>query len=345
MPSKSTPFTPSSILFRPRRMHRPRRWTWWSRRVLPPGPKGLLRRPFIAIAGLRRHRNIGAKWLPKKGRVGAAAGLRTFAVCAFTAESPCHADAQHPHSPRVLSAWVRMPHCAFWPCRSPLSSRSSSRPSWSPAAAIGSPVRSPIICAYALSLLLVERLFLIVKPKLLTLRWFAGRGIGSLRCGARCLAGSDSTACAGGGKAAGCAEIAGRPSLTLLAYPRTTCRATTARMKLLSGGQSGVDRAALDVAIERGVPLWRLVPEGWLGRGFSDSAGAAGGGTASPRVNHRSADPAQRTELNLCARGPHACLTIVDAGGLDVSAGDDPRTATSRTATASRSPPPRGEAR
>jgi hypothetical protein len=30
-----------------------------------------------------------------------------------------------------------------------------------------------IVCAYALSLLLVERLFLIVKPKLLTLRWFA----------------------------------------------------------------------------------------------------------------------------------------------------------------------------
>src|SRR6476646_423970 len=27
----------------------------WSRRVLPPGPKGLLRRPFIAISGLRRH--------------------------------------------------------------------------------------------------------------------------------------------------------------------------------------------------------------------------------------------------------------------------------------------------
>ena len=28
---------------------------WWRRRVLPPGPKGLLRRPFIAIAGLRQH--------------------------------------------------------------------------------------------------------------------------------------------------------------------------------------------------------------------------------------------------------------------------------------------------
>jgi hypothetical protein len=30
-----------------------------------------------------------------------------------------------------------------------------------------------ITCAYAASLLLVERLFKIVKPKLLTLRWFA----------------------------------------------------------------------------------------------------------------------------------------------------------------------------
>jgi len=30
-----------------------------------------------------------------------------------------------------------------------------------------------ILCAYALSLLLIERLFLVVKPKLLTLRWFA----------------------------------------------------------------------------------------------------------------------------------------------------------------------------
>jgi len=30
-----------------------------------------------------------------------------------------------------------------------------------------------VACAYALSLLVVERLFLIVKPKLLRLRWFA----------------------------------------------------------------------------------------------------------------------------------------------------------------------------
>src|SRR3974390_2716194 len=69
MPSKSTPFTPSSILFRPRdqRTDDGRQMTdnelvssvvcprkWWRRRVLPPGPMGLLRWPFIAIAGLRR---------------------------------------------------------------------------------------------------------------------------------------------------------------------------------------------------------------------------------------------------------------------------------------------------
>src|SRR5215213_2589487 len=40
----------------------------WSRRVLPPGPIGLLRRPFIAIAGLAAGRgNIGARGLRRKG--------------------------------------------------------------------------------------------------------------------------------------------------------------------------------------------------------------------------------------------------------------------------------------
>src|SRR5688572_24285864 len=39
-----------------------------SRRVLPPGPKGLLRRPFIAIAGLRRHSQYSRGRLLKKER-------------------------------------------------------------------------------------------------------------------------------------------------------------------------------------------------------------------------------------------------------------------------------------
>jgi hypothetical protein len=38
----------------------------WSRRVLPPGPNGLLQRPFIAIAGLRRHPEYRAARLTKK---------------------------------------------------------------------------------------------------------------------------------------------------------------------------------------------------------------------------------------------------------------------------------------
>lgn len=71
MPSKRTTFTPSSILFRPRRS--PAAWwlqvpaaraagLWWRRRVPPPGPKGLFRRPFIAIADLADgKRNIGTE--------------------------------------------------------------------------------------------------------------------------------------------------------------------------------------------------------------------------------------------------------------------------------------------
>src|SRR5262249_59950379 len=65
MPSKSAPFTPSSILFRPRRSSRILELRW-RRRVLPPGPIGLLRRPFIAIAGLRRQPEYKAQWLTKK---------------------------------------------------------------------------------------------------------------------------------------------------------------------------------------------------------------------------------------------------------------------------------------
>src|SRR3974390_1626714 len=42
----------------------------WRRRVLPPGPKDLLRRPFIAIAGSRRHPQYRRRRLTKKERCG-----------------------------------------------------------------------------------------------------------------------------------------------------------------------------------------------------------------------------------------------------------------------------------
>ncbi|TGR71187.1 hypothetical protein EN837_07080 [bacterium M00.F.Ca.ET.194.01.1.1] len=57
MPSKSSIFTPLSILFRPHQkpaFHLKAAGFWWRRRVPPPGPIGLLHRPFIAIAGLPR---------------------------------------------------------------------------------------------------------------------------------------------------------------------------------------------------------------------------------------------------------------------------------------------------
>ena len=57
MPGESTDFTPSSILFRPRHSLQnrcPSCRLWWRRRVPPPGPIGLFRRPFIAIADLHR---------------------------------------------------------------------------------------------------------------------------------------------------------------------------------------------------------------------------------------------------------------------------------------------------
>ena len=76
IPGKSSSFRPSSILFRPRRRPDtrsptgpcPRSGLRWRRRVLPPGPKGLLRRAFIAIAGLRRHPQYKPGRLTKKDR-------------------------------------------------------------------------------------------------------------------------------------------------------------------------------------------------------------------------------------------------------------------------------------
>jgi hypothetical protein len=73
-------------------------------------------------------------------------------------------------------------------------------------------------------------------------------------------------------------------------------------LTLVSGGQTGVDRAALDVAMERG-----MAAGGWCpaGRGAEDGPIAPG----YPLRETPSADPAQRTEWNV--RDSHGTLLLV----------------------------------
>jgi hypothetical protein len=88
-------------------------------------------------------------------------------------------------------------------------------------------------------------------------------------------------------------------------------------MKLISGGQSGVDRAALDVAIERDMPYGGWCPQGGWAEDFRRPPGLL---TAYPALKETPlADPAQRTEWNVLAA--HACLILVDSHGLPVSKG------------------------
>jgi hypothetical protein len=88
-------------------------------------------------------------------------------------------------------------------------------------------------------------------------------------------------------------------------------------MKIISGGQTGVDRAALDVAIERGIPYGGWCPKG----GWAEDCPRPPGLLARyPELRETPlADPAQRTEWNV--RDADASLIIVDACGMGVSRG------------------------
>jgi hypothetical protein len=88
-------------------------------------------------------------------------------------------------------------------------------------------------------------------------------------------------------------------------------------MKLLSGGQSGVDRGVLDVGLARGVDYGGWCPKGGWAEDFPEPPGLL---TKYPRLKETPlADPAQRTEWNV--RDADACLIVVDAGGVAVSPG------------------------
>jgi len=88
-------------------------------------------------------------------------------------------------------------------------------------------------------------------------------------------------------------------------------------MTIISGGQSGVDRAALDAAIGCGIPYGGWCPRGGWAEDFPHPPGVR---ARYPVLRETpSADPAQRTEWNV--RDSDACLILVAAGGAAVSPG------------------------
>jgi hypothetical protein len=88
-------------------------------------------------------------------------------------------------------------------------------------------------------------------------------------------------------------------------------------MKLISGGQSGVDRAVLDVALARGVAYGGWCPKGGWAEDFPEPPGLL---VNYPNLQETPlGDPAQRTERNV--RDADACLVVVEGAGIEVSAG------------------------
>ena len=88
-------------------------------------------------------------------------------------------------------------------------------------------------------------------------------------------------------------------------------------MIIVSGGQSGVDRAALDVGIASGIDYAGWCPHGGWAEDFPAPPGVL---AQYPKLKETPlADPAQRTEWNV--RDADACLIVVEAGGIDVSRG------------------------
>ena len=88
-------------------------------------------------------------------------------------------------------------------------------------------------------------------------------------------------------------------------------------LTIVSGGQTGVDRAALDVAIERGIAYRGWCPKGGWAEDMSNPSGVL---TLYPELcETQDADPRQRTEWNV--RDSDRLMVLVDRAGLPVSKG------------------------
>lgn len=88
-------------------------------------------------------------------------------------------------------------------------------------------------------------------------------------------------------------------------------------MRIVSGGQSGVDRAALDTAIALGLAYGGWCPKGGWAEDYPDPPGLL---AVYPGLREtKSADPAERTRANV--RDGDRTLILVGEGGLDASPG------------------------
>jgi Circularly permutated YpsA SLOG family len=88
-------------------------------------------------------------------------------------------------------------------------------------------------------------------------------------------------------------------------------------LTIVSGGQTGVDRAALDVAIELGIPYRGWCPKGGWAEDMPSPPGVLAmyaGLRETPE-----ADPRQRTEWSV--RDCDRLMVLVDCAGLSVSKG------------------------
>jgi Circularly permutated YpsA SLOG family len=88
-------------------------------------------------------------------------------------------------------------------------------------------------------------------------------------------------------------------------------------LKIVTGGQTGVDRAALDAAIELGMPYGGWCPKGGWAEDLPTPPGLLG---LYPNLRQTpDADPAQRTAWNV--RDSDRLLILVDSGGTEASKG------------------------
>ena len=88
-------------------------------------------------------------------------------------------------------------------------------------------------------------------------------------------------------------------------------------MKIISGGQTGIDRAALDAAIEMGVEYGGWCPKGGWAEDFRKPPGLL---ARYPLLRETpSAEPIQRTEWNV--RDAERLMILIDVSGIGVSKG------------------------